>query len=90
MRKKIFWILLALFLIGSGGMAEAQVVKKTTKDTPVVIEDEDEEEEDEYDEDEDDGDEEDEEEDDVVVPVEDEITVTDKQGNEELIEFLKP
>ena len=87
MRKKLFWILLALFLIGSGGMAEAQVVKKTTKDTPVVIEDEDEEEEDEYDEDEDDGDEEDEEEDDVVVPVEDEITVTDKQGNEELIEF---
>ena len=38
MKKKLIWILLALFLIGSGGMAEAQVVKKTAKETPVVIE----------------------------------------------------
>ena len=57
--KKILWILLALFLIGSGGMAEAQVVKKTAKETPVVIEEEDEEDEEEeedYDDEEDDGD----------------------------------
>ena len=89
MKKKLLWILLALFLIGSGGMAEAQVVKKTTKDTPVVIEEEDEEDEedDEYDEEEDDSDLDEEEGDDVVVPIEDEIAVTDKEGNEELIEF---
>ena len=43
MKKKIIWIILALFLIGSGNMVEAQVVKKTVKDTPVVIEEEDEE-----------------------------------------------
>ena len=83
MKKKLIWILLALFLIGSGGMVEAQVVNKTVKDTPVVIEEDDEEDE----EDEDYDDEEEEEGDDVVIPVEDEITVTDKQGNEELIEF---
>jgi membrane-bound lytic murein transglycosylase D len=90
MKKKLIWILLALFLIGSGGMAEAQVVNKTVKDTPVVIEEddeEDEEDEDYDDEEEEDGDIEEEEGDDVVIPVEDEITVTDKQGNEELIEF---
>ena len=90
MKKKLIWILLALFLIGSGGMAEAQVVNKTVKDTPVVIEEEDEEDEEDedYDDEEDeDGDIEEEEGDDVVIPVEDEITVTDKQGNEELIEF---
>ena len=53
MKKKLIWILLVLFLIGSGGMAEAQVVKKTVKDTPVVIEEddtEDEEEDEDYDE----------------------------------------
>ena len=90
MKKKLIWILLALFLIGSGGMAEAQVVNKTVKDTPVVIEEDDEEDEEDedYDDEEDeDGDIEEEEGDDVVIPVEDEITVTDKQGNEELIEF---
>ena len=90
MKKKLIWILLALFLIGSGGMAEAQVVNKTVKDTPVVIEEDDEEDdedEDYDDEEEEDGDIEEEEGDDVVIPVEDEITVTDKQGNEELIEF---
>lgn len=86
MRKKLLWILLVLFLIGSGGMAEAQVVKKTAKDTPVVIEEEDEEEEEDYDE-EDDGDLDEEEDDVPVILGEDEITVTDKQGNEELIEF---
>jgi membrane-bound lytic murein transglycosylase D len=86
MRKKLLWILLVLFLIGSGGMAEAQVVKKTAKDTPVVIEEEDEEEEEDYDE-EDDGDLDEEEDDVPVILDEDEITVTDKQGNEELIEF---
>ena len=85
MKKKLIWILLALFLIGSGGMAEAQVVNKTVKDTPVVIEEDDEEDdedEDYDDEEEEDGDIEEEEGDDVVIPVEDEITVTDKQGNE--------
>ena len=87
MKKKLLWILLALFLIGSGGMAEAQVVK-TTKDNPVVIEEDDEEEEDEEGDDEEDGDFEDEEDDEVpAVLGEDEITVTDKQGIEELIEF---
>ena len=86
--KKLIWILLALFLIGSGGMVEAQVVNKTVKDTPVVIEEEDEEEEDYDDEEEDDGDLDEEEDDDVpAILGEDEITVTDKQGNEELIEF---
>ncbi len=88
MKKKLIWILLALFLIGSGGMAEAQVVNKTVKDTPVVIEEEDTEEEDEYDdEDEEDGDLDEEEDDEPVVLGEDEIAVTDKEGNEELIEF---
>ena len=86
MRKKLLWILLVLFLIGSGGMAEAQVVKKTAKDIPVVIEEDDEEEEEDYDE-EDDGDLDEEEDDVPVILDEDEITVTDKQGNEELIEF---
>ena len=88
MKKKLIWILLALFLIGSGGMAEAQVVKKSVKKTPVVIEEEDEEEDEEdYDDEEDDGDLDEEDDDDVVIPIEDEITVTDKEGNEELIEF---
>ena len=86
--KKLIWILLALFLIGSGGMVEAQVVNKTVKDTPVVIEEENEEEEDYDGEEEDDGDLDEEEDDDVpAILSEDEITVTDKQGNEELIEF---
>ena len=87
MKKIIIWILLGLFLIGSGGMADAQVVKKTVKDTPLVIEEEEEEEEEEdYDDEEEDGDFE--EDDDVPNTLgEDEITVTDKQGNEELIEF---
>ncbi|MBR5748575.1 MAG: lytic transglycosylase domain-containing protein [Prevotella sp.] len=68
-------------------MADAQVVKKTVKDTPLVIEEEEEEEEEEdYDDEEEDGDFE--EDDDVPNTLgEDEITVTDKQGNEELIEF---
>lgn len=90
MKKKLIWILLALFLIGSGGMVEAQVVNKTVKDTPVVIEEEDTEEEDEDeddDEDEEDGDLDEEEDDEPVVLGEDEIAVTDKEGNEELIEF---
>lgn len=88
MKKKIIWIILALFLIGSGNMVEAQVVKKIVKDTPVVIEEEDEEDEEDYDDEESDDDlDEEEDDDDVVVPIEDEITVTDKQGNEELIEF---
>ena len=74
MKKKIIWIIIVLFLIGSGGMAKAQVVKKTIKDTPVVIEEEDEEEEEDYDDVEDDGDFE--EEDDVPnILGEDEITV---------------
>ena len=86
MKKIIIWILLGLFLIGSGGMADAQVVKKTVKDTPLVIEEEEEEEEEDYDDEEEDGDFE--EDDDVLNTLgEDEITVTDKQGNEELIEF---
>ena len=89
MKKKIIWIILALFLIGSGNMVEAQVVKKTVKDTPIVIEEEeDEEDEEDYDDEESDDDlNEEEDDDDIVVPIEDEITVTDKQGNEELIEF---
>ena len=87
MKKKFIWILLVLFLVGSGGMAEAQVVKKTIKDTPVVVE-EDTEEEDEDEDYDDEDDDFDEEEDEVpAVLGEDEITVTDKQGNEELIEF---
>ena len=88
MKKKLIWILLALFLIGSGGMVEAQVVNKTVKDTPVVIEEEDTEEEDEYDDDEEeDGDFDEDEDDEPVILGEDEIAVTDKEGNEELIEF---
>jgi len=89
MKKKLIWILLVLFLIGSGGMAEAQVVKKTVKDTPVVIEEDDtEDEEEDEDYDEEDEDDLDEEEGDVpAILGEDEIAVTDKEGNEELIEF---
>ena len=86
--KKLILILLALFLIGSGGTVEAQVVNKTVKDTPVVIEEEDTEEEDEYDDDEEeDGDLDEDEDDEPVILGEDEIAVTDKEGNEELIEF---
>ena len=89
MKKKLIWILLALFLIGSGGMAEAQVVKKTAKDTPVVIEEdtEEEEEDEDYDDEEEDGDFDEEENEVPAILGEDEITVTDKQGKEELIEF---
>ena len=88
MKKKLILILLALFLIGSGGTVEAQVVNKTVKDTPVVIEEEDTEEEDEYDdEEEEDGDFDEDEDDEPVILGEDEIAVTDKEGNEELIEF---
>ena len=82
-----------MFLIGSGSTVEAQVVKKTVKDTPVVVADDPEEEDDEedYDEEEDedgDFDEEDGEEgDEPTLLSEDEIAVTDKEGNEELIEF---
>ena len=84
--KKLILILLALFLIGSGGTVEAQVVNKTVKDTPVVIEEEDTEEEDEYDdEEEEDGDLDEDEDDEPVILGEDEIAVTDKEGNEELI-----
>ena len=85
--KKLILILLALFLIGSGGTVEAQVVNKTVKDTPVVIEEEDTEEEDEYDDEEEDGDLDEDEDDEPVILGEDEIAVTDKEGNEELIEF---
>ena len=87
MKKKLIWILLALFLIGAGGTVEAQVVNKTVKDTPVVIEEEDTEEEDEYDDEEEDGDLDEDEDDEPVILGEDEIAVTDKEGNEELIEF---
>ena len=87
MKKKLILILLALFLIGSGGTVEAQVVNKTVKDTPVVIEEEDTEEEDEYDDEEEDGDLDEDEDDEPVILGEDEIAVTDKEGNEELIEF---
>ena len=92
MNKRLIWILLVLFLIGSGGMIEAQVVKKTIKNTPVVIEEEDSEEEEEEDEDYDEEDEgegdlDEEEDDEPTVLGEDEIAVTDKEGNEELIEF---
>ena len=79
-----------MFLIGSGSTVEAQVVKKTVKDTPVVVaddpEEEDDEEEDDEDEDED-GDFDEEEGDEPTLLSEDEIAVTDKEGNEELIEF---
>ena len=93
MKQRLLWILLVVFLIGSGSTVEAQVVKKTVKDTPVVVADDTEEEDDEedYDEEEDedgDFDEEDGEEgDEPTLLSEDEIAVTDKEGNEELIEF---
>lgn len=88
MKKKLIWIILALFLIGSGGMVEAQVVNKTVKDTPVVIEEDDTEEDEDEDYDEEDEGDLDEEEDDIpAILGEDEITVTDKQGNKELVEF---
>ena len=88
MKKKLIWIILALFLIGSGGMVEAQVVNKTVKDTPVVIEEDDTEDDEDEDYDEEDEDDLDEEEDDIpAILGEDEITVTDKQGNKELVEF---
>ena len=55
MKQRLLWILLVVFLIGSGSTVEAQVVKKTVKDTPVVVADDPEEEDDEedYDEEED-------------------------------------
>jgi membrane-bound lytic murein transglycosylase D len=92
MKQKLLWILLALFLIGSGSTVEAQVVKKTAKDTPVVVADDPEEEEDEedYDDEEEEDEDGDLDEEEGVEPTllsEDEIAVTDKEGNEELIEF---
>ncbi len=86
MKQRLLWILLVVFLIGSGSTVEAQVVKKTVKDTPVVVADDPEEEDDEEDYDEEE-DEDGEEGDEPTLLSEDEIAVTDKEGNEELIEF---
>ena len=81
MKKRFLWLFAVLLLIGTCNTMQAQVVNTNPVETDY---DEDE------DEDEDDGDleDEDEVEDEVEVALgEDEIAVTDKEGNEEVIEF---
>jgi membrane-bound lytic murein transglycosylase D len=81
MKKRFLWLFAIMLLIGTCNTIQAQVVNTNPVETDY---DEDE------DEDEDDGDLEDEDvvEDEVEVALgEDEIAVTDKEGNEEVIEF---
>ena len=81
MKKRLLWLFAVMLLIGTCNTLQAQVVN-----TNPVVTDYDEED----DEEEDDGDLEDEDvdEDDVEVALgEDEIAVTDNEGNEEVIEF---
>ena len=80
MKKRLFWMIAALMMAGASNTLQAQVVIENTieENDSIDIEDFD------------DLDDEDEDEDDVestMIPSEDEISVTDKAGNEEIIDF---
>ena len=80
MKKRLFWMIAALMMAGASNTLQAQVVIENNieENDSIDIEDFD------------DLDDEDEDEDDVestMIPSEDEISVTDKAGNEEIIDF---
>ena len=75
MKKRIFWMIAALLLAGASNNLQAQIVTTTPEVTDSLDVDDYDDEEEELDDD------------DVVVPTEDEISVTDKEGNEEIIDF---
>ena len=79
MKKRLFWMIAAMLLAGASNHLQAQIVTTTpevTDSLDIDVND--------YDDDDEDLDDED---DDDVVPTEDEISVTDKAGNEEIIDF---
>ena len=79
MKKRLFWILIAILLAGTYTPLQAQVVVDNVETDSPDFDEED---------DEDDADDEDADEDEVEVALgEDEIAVTDNEGNEEVIEF---
>ena len=78
MKKRLFWMIAAMLLAGASNNLQAQIVTTTPEVTDSLDIDVD---------DYDDEDDEDLDEDDVIVPTEDEISVTDKAGNEEIIDF---
>ena len=75
MKKRIFWMIAALLLAGASNNLQAQIVTTTPEVTDSLDVDD-------YDDEEEDVDD-----DNVIVPTEDEISVTDKEGNEEIIDF---
>ena len=75
MKKRIFWMIAALLLAGASNNLQAQRVTTTPEVTDSLDVDD-------YDDEEEDVDD-----DNVIVPTEDEISVTDKEGNEEIIDF---
>ena len=79
MKKRLFWMIAAMLLAGASNHLQAQIVTTTPEVTDSLDIDVDD-----YDDDDEDLDDED---DDDVVPTEDEISVTDKAGNEEIIDF---
>ena len=78
MKKKLFWMIAAMLLAGASNNLHAQIVTTTPEVTDSLDIDVDD-----YDDDEEGL----EDEDDDIVPSEDEISVTDKSGNEEIIDF---
>ena len=78
MKKRLFWMIAAMLLAGASNHLQAQIVTTTPEVTDSLDIDVDD-----YDDDDEDLDDED----DDVVPTEDEISVTDKAGNEEIIDF---
>ena len=79
MKKRLFWMIAAMLLAGASNHLQAQIVTTAPEVTDSLDIDVDD-----YDDDDEDLDDED---DDDVVPTEDEISVTDKAGNEEIIDF---
>ncbi len=80
MKKRLFWMIAAMLLAGASNNLHAQVVTTTpevTDSLDINVDDYDDE----------NMDDEDMDEDDTIVPTEDEISVTDKAGNEEIIDF---
>ena len=77
MKKRLFWMIAAMLLAGASNHLQAQIVTTTPEVTDSLDIDVDD-----YDDEDEDLDD-----DDDVVPTEDEISVTDKAGNEEIIDF---
>ena len=77
MKKRLFWMIAAMLLAGASNHLQAQIVTTTPEVTDSLDIDVDD-----YDDDDEDLDD-----DDDIVPTEDEISVTDKAGNEEIIDF---